>query len=444
MSETWRSPIQVSAEKPSAPFGVRARRVLGGVALVLATLGSGEVYNSQSASAQSDSEYAPDCGYGLQPSWLFDSNGDLQPGPGAEEFLCLPLDGCWVERLFPDSIINELYIEGVIESNQWLVLMEGDIMICSEDSPPTLEDFRTLLDDNPWIERLLDDNSWIRDDIRDYLRRTGRDSPHWVTLSRISTPNPEPSTTSPITETNPETTPTDELGVADLDTPTASTQPTEQTPEPSNPEPSTTSPITETNPETTPTDELGVADLDTPTASTQPTEQTPEPPNPEPSTTSPITETNPETTPTDELGVADLDTPTASTQPTEQTPEPPNPEPSTTSPIIETNPATTPADELGVADLDTPTASTQPTEQTPEPPNPEPSTTSPITETNPETTPADELATQNNTPNSNDERTIGKTLILVLATTALGATGIVWRRVSVKRAQRPPDQPQST
>ena len=380
----------MSAEKPSAPFGVRARRVLGGVALVLATLGSGEVYNSQSASAQSDSEYAPDCRYGYQPSWHSDSNGDLQPGPGAEEFTCLPLDGCREYLLFPNSIIDKLYIEGVTDSSQDLVLLEGGIVVCLEDSPLILEDFRTLLDDNPWIERLLDDNSWIRDDIRDYLRRTGHDSPHWVTLSRISTPNPEPSTTSPIIETNPATTPADELGVADLDTPTASTQPTEQTPEPPNPEPSTTSPIIETNPETTPTDELEVANLDTPTASTQPTEQTPETPNPEPSTTSPITETNPETTPTDELGVADLDTPTASTQPTEQTPEPPNPEPSTTSPI---------------------------------------------TETNPETTPADELATQNNTPNSNDERTIGKTLILVLATTALGATGIVWRRVSVKRGK---------
>ena len=163
-------------EKIPFSLGNTTKKALGSVALTLALLGAGEVYDSQPAEAQtlgeeSDSEYAPECLHGYYPIWISDKNSDGQPGPRRSEFTCRPLPGCTRIEFIPASIMDQFMEAGIISPPT--LLDRGDLSKhigwCRGEPWPTFEDY-SFDDSTPWvkenIERILASEFWDSDQIK--------------------------------------------------------------------------------------------------------------------------------------------------------------------------------------------------------------------------------------------------------------------------------------
>ena len=313
------------------PFslGDTTKRALGGVALTLALLGVGDIYNSQPAEAQTlgeetDSEYAPDCWHGHYPVWITDKNSDGQPGPRPSEFKCRPLPGCTRVDLMPGDIMRAFERAGIISPplfafggrNAWAGYCQGEPW-------PEFEDYREHLDAYPWIEenieRILAIPLWHSDEIKDGLDAWTRNTWWWKRVYGQDTPDTETSESQPTTETTSEST-TDQ-GITEI-TDTA-TEPD------ASPEAETTTDTSETQPTT--------SESTTDQGTTEITDIATEPePSPEAETTTDTSETQPttETTsePTTDQGTTDI---------TDTATEPePSPEAETTTDTSETQPTT--------------------------------------------------------------------------------------------------------
>ena len=315
------------------PFslGDATKKALGGVALTLALLGVGDIYNSQPAEAQtfgeeSDSEYAPDCWHGYYPVWATDKNSDGQPGPRRSEFVCNPLPGCWRVELMPNNIISTFEKAGIFERagimspspfafGSWNALLGH----CQGEPWPEFEDYREHLDAYPWIEEniewILAIPLWHSDEIKDNLNA----SPNtwwWKRVYGQDALDTDTSETQPTTETTSGST-TDQ-GTTDI-TDTA-TEPE------ASPETETTTDTSETQPTTSEsTTDQGTTDI-TDTA-TEPEA------SPETETTTDTSETQPTTSEsTTDQGTTDI-TDTA-TEPEA------SPETETTTDTSETQPTT--------------------------------------------------------------------------------------------------------
>ncbi len=218
-----RSPVSI---------GRKTKRALGGVALALALLGGGEVYDSRPAEAQtlgeeSDSEYAPECPRKhYPPIWFSDLNGDGQPGPQAGEFLCRPLPGCNTIEFIPGTIMDSFERAGVI-SPPPLTSLHYSIGWCVGEPWPEFEDYREHLDDKPWIEenidQILSSSFWHSDETKRQVdsrlwapntwwwkRVYGQDAPTTdpatpETTETATEPEFSPEPTTPVS-TEPETT----------------------------------------------------------------------------------------------------------------------------------------------------------------------------------------------------------------------------------------------
>ena len=480
MNETWIDSTQTSAEKRQSPFGARAKKTLGGVALALAVLGGGEIHNSRPVSAQPESEYAPDCPYGYESLWITDRNLDRQPGPGENEFGCVTAPNCVIYQFLPYSIAQKLAEQGVIDTTQFWALFRGStsIGVCPGDSIPVYEDFRgILLNDNPWIEKVLADNLWIRDDIRDLLQRNPNSVySFWATTFvggssdtseavESATPEDAPQATTPTVA--PESSDTSEA--VESATPEDAPQATTPTvaPESSDTSEAVESATPEDAPQaTTPTvapessDTSEAVESATPEDAPQATTPTVAP---ESSDTSEAVESaTPEdapqaTTPTvapessDTSEAVESATPEDAPQATTPTVAP---ESSDTSEAVEsatpedapqaTTPTVAPesSDTSEAVESATPEDAPQATTPTVAP---ESSDTSEAVESaTPEdapqaTTPT--VAVQDNATSSNNESAIRNIMILGLAAGALGASAV---RVFVKRRDQKPDPPKST
>ena len=269
----------MSSERDPVSIGRKTKRALGGVALALALLGGGEVYDSRPAEAQtlgeeSDSEYAPECPRAhYPPIWLSDLNGDGQPGPQGGEFLCRPLPGCNTIAFIPFTIMASFERAGVISPPPGTVL-NRHIGWCVGEPWPEFEDYSELLGDEPWIEEniehILGSPFWYSDeikrqvDIRPWAFNTwwwkrvyGQDAPTTdpatpETTETATEPEASPEPTTPVSA-EPET--TIEPEVSPEPTTTVSAEP-ETTIEPEvSPEPTTTvsaEPETTIEPEASP------------------------------------------------------------------------------------------------------------------------------------------------------------------------------------------------
>ena len=321
------------------PFslGNTTKKALGGVALTLALLGAGDIYNSQPAKAQtlgeeSDSEYAPDCWHGHYPVWITDKNSDGQPGPRPSEFKCRPLPGCTRVDLMPGDIMRAFERAGIISPplfafggrNAWAGYCQGEPW-------PEFEDYREHLDAYPWIEenieRILASSLWHSDEIKDGLDAWTRNTWWWKRVYGQDAPDTATSETQPTTETTSESTTgqgateitdtateTDSSPETETTTATSETQPTTETTSESTTGQGTTE-ITDT---ATETDSSPETETTTATSETQPTTET----TSESTTDQGTTEITDTATETDSSPETETTTATSETQPTtETTPE---------------------------------------------------------------------------------------------------------------------------
>ena len=427
------SPVK---EAVSSPLGKGPRRVLGGLALTLALLGGAEAHDSQPVGAQtgrSDSEHAPECEYGYYPNWTADRNGDGQPGPDSNEFVCLlDWENCESYFFLPSFIIGGLKAEGEITADQSWVLNSSDARVtaCEDDPIPTPASYGTLLMDNPWIGEVLDNNPWIGDYIRDFVaRRPGfanrpwavmyQEAPDESTVTEPETPlvTTEPDTTDDTLETQPETSTGTTTEIAEDHSQEAPDESTVTEPE---------TPLATTEPDTT--DESTVTEPETPLATTEP-DTTDESTVTEPET--PLVTTEPDTT--DESTVTEPETPLVTTEP-DTTDESTVTEPET--PLVTTEPDTT--DESTVTEPETPLVTTEPDttdESTVTEPETSTGTTTEIAEDHSQEAPDESTVTEPEIESqTNTEKVAIGVAILALATSAtawITAKGI--RRSRVRR-----------
>ena len=205
---------QLAQEKSTSTLAMTAKRALSGVALTLALLGGAEVHNSNSAEAQTESEYAPECRYGEEAIWVIDSNNDGQPGPEAKEFYCKALPGCSALSFLPGFITSRLHQLGEITQDQWGLTGYFYINVCPGDPIPAPEDYQHFLDANPWLVDVMDSNTWIGPEIRSYVENNPwvADFP-WAVMYQNTIPTEEETiadepetTTEAETEDEPEPT----------------------------------------------------------------------------------------------------------------------------------------------------------------------------------------------------------------------------------------------
>ena len=220
-------------EKTPTSF-TKTRKAIGGLALSLALLGGGEIASNQSAEAQttetpandvSDSEYAPDCGYGGYPIWRADDNADGQPGPDLGEFVCLNLPGCFTRPVLPFPILEALSRQGLLTSRQYAAIIprqNAETVQCNGVPAITgLGDYEYLLDNDPEIPEILDhirdilsnELFWGSAEVQAQLERfegTWSDDWWWNKVQGTNTPETTPDTTeqTPVTGDTPEETPT--------------------------------------------------------------------------------------------------------------------------------------------------------------------------------------------------------------------------------------------
>ena len=318
------------------PFslGNTTKKALVGVALTLALLGAGDIYNGQPAEAQtlgeeSDSEYAPDCWHGYYPVWITDKNSDGQPGPRASEFACERLPGCRRVEIIPGSIISAFERAGIMSPpsgafGTWYSFLGR----CQGEPWPEFEDYRGHLDANPWVEEniewILASPFWHSDEIKDRLETWSPNTWWWKRVYGQDALDTDTSETQPTTETTSEST-TDQDATditdtateaeaspeAETTTDTSETQPTtETTSESTTDQDATDITDTATEPEASPE-----AETITDTSETQPTtETTSESTTDQDATDITDTATEPEASPETET-ITD----TSETQPTTET-----------------------------------------------------------------------------------------------------------------------------
>ena len=309
------------------PFslGDATKKALGGVALTLALLGVGDIYNSQPAEAQtlgeeSDSEYAPDCWHGHYPVWITDKNSDGQPGPRPSEFKCRPLPGCTRVDLMPGDIMRAFERAGIISPplfafggrNAWAGYCQGEPW-------PEFEDYREHLDAYPWIEenieRILASSLWHSDEIKDGLDAWTRNTWWWKRVYGQDAPDTDTSETQPTTSES-----TTDQGITDI--PDTATEPDASPEAETTTDTSETQPTTETTSEsTTVQDTTDITDTATETDASPETETTTDTSETQPTTsesttdqdTTDITDT---ATETDASPETETTTDTSETQPT--------------------------------------------------------------------------------------------------------------------------------
>ena len=328
-------------EKTPTSF-TKTRKAIGGLALSLALLGGGAISSNRPVEAQattetpagdvSDSEYAPDCGYGGYPIWRADDNADGQPGPDRGEFVCLNLPGCFTRPVLPFPILEALSRQGLLTSSQYAAIsprQNAKTVQCNGVPAITgLGDYEYLLDNDPEIldyirDILSNELFWGSAEVQAQLERfetTWADDWWWNKVRVANTPETTPDTTeqAPVTGDKPEETPT-------------TTEPPQTTTPEATPDATEQAPVTGDKPEETPTT-TEPPQTTTPEATPDATEQAPvtgDKPEETPTTTEPPQTTTPEATPdTTEQAPVTGDTP-------EETP-------TTTEPPQTTTPETTP------------------------------------------------------------------------------------------------------
>ena len=353
-----------SVEKTPTSF-TKTRKAIGGLALSLALLSGGEIASNQSAEAQehvplpddaSDSEYAPDCGYGLYPYWRDDKNRDGQQGPGEEEFACLLLPGCRPVPVLPRGIANPLKDAGLITGREVADLgtrLGTEIILCPGDNPVTgIEDYVALIEKRPWApdkiaEILANKSFWNSADMQDRLKRNESSwANHWL-LGRFYTGTQAPAETGQTS--TPE--PTDGPEVADQ-TPESDSTPDTQapaetsqtsTPEPTDgPEVADQTPESDSTPDTQAPAETSQTNTPEPTDKPEVTDQTPE------------SDSTPDTPALAETGQTSTPEPTTEPEVADQVPE------------SDDTPDTPALAETGQTSTPEPTTEPEVTDQTPE------------------------------------------------------------------------------
>ena len=383
-----------TSEKIPFSLGDTTKKALGGVALTLALLGAGEVYDSQPAEAQTlgeetDSEYAFDCYHGHYPIWVADFNNDRQPGPSPSEFTCRALYGCHMVELMPSYVMGEFERAGVISppSPSTFGSFFDRLGRCQGEPYPEFEDYREHLDAYPWIEenieRILAIPLWHSDEIKVSLSGGARHTWWWKRVYGQDALDTDTSETQPTTETTSEST-TDQA-TTDIDDPATEAEASSETE--TTTDTSETQPTTETTSEST-TDQA-TTDIDDSAAEAEASSETET--TTDTSETQPTTETTSEST-TDQA-TTDIDDTAAEAEA--------SPETETTSDTSETQPTTETTSESttdqATTDTNDPAAETDA--------SPETETTTDTSETQPTTDTTSESTTDQGTTDITDTAT---------------------------------------